>query len=447
MFRLNLPNGTLIDLPDGQVLLIGRGDQCDLKLDDPSVSRVHCRLCVDGRSVFLSDPGSRWGTTVNGEPVRECELKSGDRIVVGESILILHHDNADGAQTTLAPRKHTAANQNNEDDRQFRATPSAQQRQAVMQPIAAQVDPDRILGQTFHRYRPQQALARTSTGVVFRALEQSSGLAVALKLFHPLVFSDERSEQRFERAVRTMFGRRHPGIVALLNAGKHQGFFFTVSQLINGESAVDLIRRIGVAGMLDPPAVLQIAVDLCEALRFAEEHKIVHRNIKPSNILVRRTDHAALLNDLVLARATQNSDAQLTQAGEVLGDVCYHSPEQLGSGQPIDHRSDIYQLGASLYALLTGRPPIDGTTLSEAVTRVMTESPISIRQQHMAVPAQLDAVVLKMLAKNPRDRFQTADELSVALRKVAAETGQAHVKPRLATPDNPGWAGALDGLF
>lgn len=200
--------------------------------------------------------------------------------------------------------------------------------------------------------------------------------------------------------------------------------------------------------MLPPAKVLQVALDLCESLRFAEGKEIIHRNIRPSNILIRKADATTLLNDLILARGIDTSDsARLTNAGEVLGDVRYMSPEQLGSGYSLDHRSDIYQLGATLYALLTGRPPLDGGTVANTIIQILTVTPESVRTKNMSIPGQLDAVIMKMLAKNPRDRYQSAQELALALENVVKQTQQPPVRTVEADPRATGWKGALDGLL
>ncbi len=137
----------------------------------------------------------------------------------------------------------------------------------------------------------------------------------------------------------------------------------------------------------------------------------------------------------------------MTTAGDVVGDASYMSPEQLGSGYPLDHRSDIYQLGATLYALLTGRPPAESGTIAATISQVLTTIPESPRVKNMSIPEPLDFVVMKMLAKNPRDRYQSARELADALEKVASEIEQHRVKPVDADPRATGWQGALNNMF
>ncbi|MEJ7595145.1 MAG: FHA domain-containing serine/threonine-protein kinase [Planctomycetaceae bacterium] len=434
MFRLEQHIGEPLLLPPDLSVLIGRGDQCDLQLNDPAASRVHCRIIAKDGKVTLTDVGSRWGTQVNGQQVAQCDLVVGDRITIGETVLRLVVEGHPG-QTTLASR---SALQRPDQALIPRRSKYASQR--ILQS-------DEFLGQTFHRYRTIQLIASSSSGLVFKAKEEATGQVVALKIFQPNYFPDEQAEQRSERAVRTTVGQKHFNIVELFNAGQWNGYFFTASQFVEGESAVDLIRRSGVAGMLAPATVLQIALDLCEAFKFLEANSIVHRNILPSNILISKDHRTALLNDVIIAKTIVSmGSAQLTQAGAFLGDVGFMSPEMLGNGYPMDCRSDIYQLGVTLYALLTGKRPFDAGTISETITCVLTAEPKSIRDYHMATPLQFDSVVRKMLSKNPRDRFQNASELSLALKSVAAELGQQNIKSCEVDPRATGWRATPDGL-
>lgn len=450
VFRLEQPIGEPLLLPPDLSVLIGRGDQCDLQLNDPAASRVHCRVIAKDGKVTLTDVGSRWGTQVNGLQIEQCDLVEGDQITIGETILLLVVEGHPG-QTTLAPR--SALQRPDQTPREVGTESESgdspvdvSSSRTLQNSSQRNLQPKELLGRDFHRYRILQLIASSSGGLVFKASEETTGRVVALKIFHPTYFPNGQAEQRFERAVRTTVGQKHPNIVELFNAGHWNGYFFTASQFVEGESAIDLIRRIGVAGMLPPTTVLQIALDLCEALRFLEANNIVHRNILPSNILISKDHRNALLNDIIIAKTiVSTANAQLTQAGTILGDVGWMSPEMLGSGYSVDCRSDIYQLGVTLYALLTGKSPFDAGTIGETITCVLTAELKSVRDYHMATPFQFDAVVRKMMSKNPRDRFQDAAELCQALRKVDSELGQRNIKSCEIDPKATGWRASPNG--
>lgn len=453
-------------LPTDLAIVIGRGDTCDVQLKDPSASRVHCRVIAHGGRVTLYDAGSRWGTFVNDRRITECDLKPGDRVRIGETIMRLELQ-SDANHTTLAPRpqlnrpfdstslsvvggrvEHSMIDEGTGDDESSSvddkfappaATGPTNRKRALT--------PGEFIGSTFHRYHVLSLVAETRGGIVFRAETQKDKSPLALKVFKPSLFNSQTDEQRFTRAVKTMFGQRHPHIVELYNAGCWNGWFFTASEFVDGFSAVDLIRQIGIVGMLPADRVLQIAFDLCQSLRFAEDMGVVHRNIRPSNILLRRENQCAMLNDLILARSIEAESEKLTQAGEVIGDVSYMSPEQLGSGFPLDHRSDIYQLGATLYELLTGHPPSEAGSIAATIMRILTTVPDSVRSRNLAVPDYFDAVVMKMLAKNPANRYQSATELHADLEKATNATAQNRVRSCNADPLATGWGGALNGLF
>ncbi|MFT3883023.1 MAG: serine/threonine-protein kinase [Gemmatales bacterium] len=157
-----------------------------------------------------------------------------------------------------------------------------------------------------------------------------------------------------------------------------------------------------------------------EALQYAEENDIVHRNITPNNILIRHSDKAALLGDLMLAKALEGSlAAQITKPGQMVGDINFMSPERTKSAVDIDGRSEIFSLGATIYALLTGRPPHEGLTLVDTLQKIRhaeAQKPSLVVPQ---IAPEFEAVILKMLAKDPAQRYQTATELRTALEKVA----------------------------
>lgn len=421
-------------LPSGDLILVGRGDQCDIRLEDPSASRVHCRLLSRGGKVILTDAGSRWGTFVNGDRVTDCELQPGDEITVGETTLRLAVTSTPNASTLARPsqlrrgtRQPPVAERLDSPPigRDTPRPPSAKQlatppaspatRSALKGPRSAD-----FIGRTFADCHINDLVARTRSGLVFRAIR--GGESVALKLLHPETLTTETAQRRFLRAVDTVRGLRHPGLVALYDGGMQEGIGYSVSEFVLGENLAQMIPRIGVAGMLDWRTTLRIARDMVAALAFLESQRVVHRSITPQHILIRSADGSARLNDLLLSKSLDETGPSVTNAGETVGELPYLSPEQVGSGQPVDHRSDLYQLGATLYALLTGRPPFEGRGPAEVIQQILMNIPIPPTRYHLAIPPQLEGVVLTMLQKRPADRFTTASDLIREIDRVKCFT-------------------------
>ncbi len=231
--------------------------------------------------------------------------------------------------------------------------------------------------------------------------------------------------------MKTMLPLRHPNLVALYGAGKKGPYCWIAMEFVQGESLTQVIQRIGVAGMLDWRHAFRIAVHIARALDFAHGRHIVHRNMTPQNVLIREGDLETKLGDLMLAKATEGSMAQqITQANEMLGDLRYMSPEQTFGPEQTDERSDIYSLGALLYATLTGQPPFEGGSLFETITQIRQAAVVMPKKYQMSIPDAFQAVVLKMLAKRPEDRYQTAADLLRELESRCQVPGFAAVISR-----------------
>lgn len=422
------------ELTSSDTLLIGRGEACGLQLTDGSVSRVHCRVTLTGGRVFVEDAGSRWGTLVNGRPIESEELQPGDRIVIGDTELELELRSP--AAETIAPSKRRVLQKAHEldiaDAPPIEPRPTGETRlqgNAFDQPQAPSPPGKGIhklaelVGEKFLTYRVGSVVARAGSGIVFRARDSKQDRVIALKVYWPDFFQDEHATQRFLRAVKTMVGMEHANLVKLYSAGRFQNLCFTASEFIDGDSVTQIIARIGIAGMLDWRRAYHIAVGVAEALEFAHEKNIVHRNVRPSNILVRQSDDCVKLGDLMLAKAIDEMGAaRITQPGEVVGDVCYLAPEQVSGDTHIDGRADIYSLGATLYAILTGRPPFEGAT-AEVIGKVLSQPPVPPTTHHLAIPPAFEGLVLRMLAKRPEDRFASATALLKDLRRVGKYQG------------------------
>lgn len=394
-------------------LSLGRAPECDFQLHDPAVSRVHCRLQTLDGSTLLRDADSRWGTFVNGTQIEERVLVIGDRVLVGETELLVTLSDAQAGGSTVFPYHRGPAPAR----RVPHVRTTLETREDVLRDDEQVLS---LLGSSYLNYDLLRIIATSTTGATFEAFDTVANQMIALKVFWPQLLSRPSERTRFVRAMKAAIAVNHPKVVRVLNAGRHRGTCFTASELIDGESVSALIERIGVCGMLDWRRVLRIAIDVAEALTAAHSHGILHRNITPRNLLIRTRDDTVKLNDLVLARAVHSTGAErLTMAGELLGDLLFMSPEQMTGARPLDARSDVYSLGASLYAMLTGRPPLEGRNRVETMQWIEVEKPQPPTTHHLSVSPLFEGEVMRMLEKRPEDRHGSAAVLLRELQRVA----------------------------
>jgi serine/threonine-protein kinase len=195
-------------------------------------------------------------------------------------------------------------------------------------------------------------------------------------------------------------------------------------EYVDGESLTQVVRRLGPANMLDWRYTLSIAVHIARVLDFAHKRHMIHGNITPANILVRRADNVAKLNYMVLAKASDGMPSrQLMRPGEMRGDSRFMPPERSLGEEQLDARSDIYSLGATLYAMLAGRPPVQGRLHTDVTSQIRDLEPIKPRKYQLAIWEPFQDIVMTMLAECPEDRFQTATDLLRQLEQVAKYQG------------------------
>ena len=408
-----------VSLGDEGVLRVGRGAECEVRLNDPAMSRGQFELKVEAGRVWLRDAGSRFGTFVNGVKTAGCELRPGDVIRAGETSFRVVAPLPDN-RTTIAPvadwRMGTLARPDGGDQ--------PHEADGQVCPSSGKIDPRRLAGLRFVRFEVKSLVAETQSGIVWRARDTHLQADVALKIFWPERMSDPAAVARFLRAARTVLPLTHPNLVELYDSGQDEGLCWMASEFVEGENAAQLIHRIGIAGMLDWRQSLKIGIHIARALEFAAKHQVVHRKITPRCILVRRADGAAKLGGLGLAKSLEVDDAvRVTLAGEIVGDLAYCSPEQ-SLGRHVDARSDLYNLGAALYALLTGRPPCEGRSFAETLDRIQIQPPEPPTKYHLAIPPLFEGVVLRLLAKRAEDRFDDATSLLLDLERVAKYLGE-----------------------
>lgn len=390
--------GHVFPLVDGQTLVIGRGQTSQTQLKDPRVSRVHCSLQVETEKILLIDAGSAGGTMVDGEPVTRHELKPGEIIQVGGTQLRFVMEGAQDESTMLEP---------------FDPKPKPK-----TTPLKD------LVGESFAHFTLEAIIAPGVTGMVFRAHDTQADRPAAVKVLSPEFTGTAEQRERFVRAIKTMLPVRHENLVELYAAGKRGPYCWVAMEYVKGENLMQVIDRIGAAGMLDWRNSFRVALHVGRALEAAYEHQIIHRNVTPTNILQHSSDRWVKLGDLTLAKAIEGTLArQITRPGELVGDVAYMSPERTREGAEVDGRSDIYGLGATLYALLTGRPPLEARSLPELVTKIRDEKPAPPKDYQMSIPDLFQDLVLWTLAKRPEDRPQTPTDLLRDLERVAKYQG------------------------
>jgi hypothetical protein len=269
------------------------------------------------------------------------------------------------------------------------------------------------LGQEF-TVGPQ--LGQGGFAAVFRVRDTSLNRDVAVKVLDLELAPSPTLAERFMREAQTVARLEHPHIVPIYKVGRQEEVFYIIMRCIDGPS---LRQLLGTQKKLSVGDAARIARQAADALAYAHTYDIVHRDIKPDNILLDKSGHV-LVTDFGIAKAAQaakgrsSGEAQLTSEGMIIGTPQYMSPEQ-ASGDAVDGRSDIYSLGIVLYQMLTGAPPFDGPSSASILAQQLTQTPAPIRRQRPDVPEELVVVLDRMLQKDPAKRFQTATEVSRAL--------------------------------
>jgi len=260
------------------------------------------------------------------------------------------------------------------------------------------------------RYRITRKLGAGGMADVYLAEDQELGRRVAIKILNGRHANDAQFIERFRREAKNAAALNHPNIVSIYDRGEAEHTYYIAMEYLDGRSLKELIVGRG-------PAPVNVSVEyarqILSALKFAHRHGIVHRDIKPHNVLVDREGRVKV-TDFGIARA---GTSQMTEAGSIVGTAQYLSPEQ-ARGTEVDQRSDLYSLGIVLYELLTGQTPFDGDTPVEIAMKHLSATPRPPSQIRRDIPRDLDLVVMRALAKDPAARYQSADEMEADLERV-----------------------------
>jgi len=266
------------------------------------------------------------------------------------------------------------------------------------------VQPDTIID---GRYRVVRRLGAGGMADVYEAEDQQLGRNVALKLLYRHLAEDVSFVERFRREASSAAGLQHPSIVGIFDRGEWDGTYYIAMELIRGRTLKDVIRERGPA---PPEAAVDIVLQILRAARYAHQRGIVHRDIKPHNVMIDEEGRVKV-TDFGIARA---GASDMTETGSVMGTAQYLSPEQ-AQGKPVDARSDLYSIGIVLYEMLTGVVPFDAESPVSVALKQVSEGPIPPRERIPEVPPALDAVVLRSLEKDPARRYPNADAFIEAL--------------------------------
>ncbi|HEX6432768.1 MAG TPA: protein kinase [Gemmatimonadales bacterium] len=269
------------------------------------------------------------------------------------------------------------------------------------------------------RYRIERELGSGGMAIVFLAEDLKHRRKVALKVLRAELAATLGTD-RFFREIEVAAKLQHPHILPLLDSGEAQGFLYYVMPFVDGENLRGRLTRRGELPIHD---AVKLLGEVADALAYAHTQGVVHRDIKPDNVLL--SGRHALVTDFGVAKAVSEATGRqtLTTAGVALGTPTYMAPEQATADPQVDHRVDIYALGVLAYELVAGRPPFTGMSAQEVLAAHVTREPEPISSHRPAVPATLAAIIMKCLAKRPSDRWQSADELLAQLEQQLTPTG------------------------
>jgi len=448
--------GKIFILNEGCAQTIGRSHtHTEITLQDTDVARVQCQVELAGDSLVVTDLDGTSSTFVNDQAVNEQTMKLGDTLRIGQSLLRFQREQVGrAAPPTVMPTlvvspkpvpvvsvrpvsraasgvatRVTALTKVDEKNQSAALLLRTGEGAGGRDPLPS----DRLnelAGTTLGHFELGPILGEGHTGIVFKARDVKSLRNVALRVLPAEFPKNDAERQRFIQAVKEMLHLDHVHLVKLYGAGKADAYHWLASEFVEGPNLAQIMKHARPTGNSGDPLrawepAYRVAVHIARALDYAHQHHFIHRNITPTDILVHGSgDHiimegVAKLNDLVMFMALEGTGLrQVSLRAKVATELPYFSPEQTYAGTQVDARSDIFSLGSVVYTVLMGRPPFEGPSQAETVRRIREEPPVSPRKLHPLLPRHFDFILLKMLAKPPEHRFQTAAELLESLEQI-----------------------------
>ncbi|MFL5574959.1 MAG: serine/threonine-protein kinase, partial [Gemmatimonadaceae bacterium] len=281
------------------------------------------------------------------------------------------------------------------------------------------------------QYELDCEIGRGGMGIVYRARDRRLKRMVAVKLLPPELAFRSDIRTRFLREAETAAQLSHPNIVPIYAVDERDGLVFFVMGYVEGEN---LARRLAERGPLPVDETRRILREVADALAYAHARHVVHRDIKPDNILIAGEDGRAMVTDFGIARAVSDSgDSRLTATGMAIGTPAYMAPEQAAGDRDVDGRTDLYSLGVVGYQMLTGEPPFKAANTPAMLVKHLSEVPVPIGERREGLPAELQRAIMMLLEKEPANRFPSAQSLAVALEGGALPEPAAPRRPASGT--------------
>ena len=358
-----------------ELVTLGRQSTCDVQIIDNNASRAHCQVRRDGKLFALIDLGSRNGTQLNGKKVGERLLFFGDRIRVGEVEFLFVKEPGDVELKDLLTK-----------------------------------------------YELHQKIGEGGMGIVFKAQQRSMAREVALKILAPKYAHKPKWVEQFINEARAAGKLNHQNIIQVHDVGTENDIHFFSMEFVDGPTCMQMLREHGV---LDVEPALEITRQVARALDYAHAHRLLHQDIKPDNIMV-GSNEVVKLADLGISKTFDEIAAE-EGPKKIMGTPHYMSPEA-ALGKKIDHRVDLYSLGATLYHLLSGKTPYHGTNATDVLKAHVMEPLPPLQDLNPAVPDDVLRLIERMLVKNPDERIQTAKEIELEIDRILAGKGFAKDK-------------------
>lgn len=423
--------GQVLPIPTGQPVTLGRSASASYAFDDPLLSRKHCAVEVRGELCRIVDLQSRNGTFVNGQRVGAVLLRTGDRIKIGNLLIevaptgsapVTPQPNFQGGGRPALPAGGIA---------------NCQVCNTAFGPDGGRELKGKILcGACLDRYdvdenmidgfRIMERREVTSFGITFLAQQLLMDRTVILKTIQAGPDTDQKALKRFMREAKTGGKLAHPHIVELYDVNEQEGTYYIVTEFVDGQNLEKILRERN--GPLPAPDVLRVMYQIGDALAYAHGQSIIHRDVRPANILIRRTDHLAKLQGFTLAKNLERAGLSvITADGESLGTPYYMAPEQVRSAKTADQRSDVYSWAATTYHCLAGKLPLEARSYGEFIDKVFNEEPPPINAHVPSLPPPLVQLLSECLRRDhtnrPASMVDILQKLDAILRGIQPAAG------------------------